>query len=222
MGRKAEEEKVFFIPESTHRLFKSSLSSAPAPIVTLFALAPALLHLRDCEFTFRLPSSNRRPTRRQPSSFSIDVVLYHYSSITIKRRIIGGQLSTLTFNQKMEKIDSVSEQPSTPIGSTNVDVEHDNTSPNVPSFEESLQSDAVNPPNKRQKSIAWDQFVKVTVNGKLKAQFGCGKLLTKMKVCNLPQIIMQLFLMITTQTVKLDGEYMINDGSMRKLELKFV
>ncbi|CAI9288729.1 unnamed protein product [Lactuca saligna] len=51
---------------------------------------------------------------------------------------------------------------------------------------------------------------------------GCGKLLTKMKVCNLPQIIMQLFLMITTQTVKLDGEYMINDGSMRKLELKFV
>nr|KAJ0221048.1 hypothetical protein LSAT_V11C200064420 [Lactuca sativa] len=70
----------------------------------------------------------------------------------------------------MEKIDSGSEQPSTPIGSTNVDVEHDNTSPNVPSFEESHQSDAVNPPNKIQKSIAWDQFVKVTVNGKLKAQ----------------------------------------------------
>ncbi|XP_023732209.1 zinc finger BED domain-containing protein RICESLEEPER 4-like [Lactuca sativa] len=70
----------------------------------------------------------------------------------------------------MEEIDLGSEQPSTPIGSTNVDVEHDNTNPNFPSFEEALQSDAVNPPNKRQKSIAWDQFVKVTVNGKLKAQ----------------------------------------------------
>nr|KAJ0216856.1 hypothetical protein LSAT_V11C300141660 [Lactuca sativa] len=72
----------------------------------------------------------------------------------------------------MEEIASGSEQqhPSTPIGSTNVEVEHDNTSPNVPFVEEASQSDAAKPPNKRQKSIAWDQFVKITVNEKLKAQ----------------------------------------------------
>nr|KAJ0211073.1 hypothetical protein LSAT_V11C400206860 [Lactuca sativa] len=65
----------------------------------------------------------------------------------------------------MEENDSGSEQPSTPISFTNIDVERDNTSPNIPSFEEALQSDAVKPPNKRQKSIAWDKFVKNPKNG---------------------------------------------------------
>lgn len=34
------------------------------------------------------------------------------------------------------------------------------------------------PPNKRQKTIAWEQFVKITINGKPKAQYKtCNALL---------------------------------------------